>query len=446
MNTLLVIIGAVVSIVVGVVKFKIHPFITLFTAAILVGILSGIGIIESLDFIAEGFGNTLSSVGIIIVFGSIIGTLLERTNAIELIVNQLLKISGLRNSMLAMNITGFIVSIPVFCDSAFIILSSINKSLSRRTLIPLGILGVSLATGLYAAHVFVPPTPGPLAASSILGADLGAVLIYGLLVGIPVSLVGFFSAKYFLFRDKKYLEGPRDISSSKRIKLEKGGKSIKAFLPIVVPIILIALDSIANYPTLPFGQGIAFTFFDTVGNPVIALFIGMTLSFLLVLPEDKYRQKQFTWTQDALKDAGLIILITGVGGAFGNVIRQLDIAEQLSLSSGTPIIGLILTFLIASALKSAQGSSTVSIVTTAALVAPLLENFGLDSSTGKTFAVLAIGSGAMTVSHLNDSYFWVVSQFSGMSVKSALSKYTVTTLLQGFLGLGLTLILYVLMA
>ena len=438
METIFLITGAIIAIVVGTAKLKIHPFLSLFIVALLVGLFAGFGATDTLQFISAGFGNTLSSIGIIIVFGTLIGVFLERTNSVEVIVNQLLKLSGGKGTSLVMNITGFIISIPVFCDSAFIILSSINKTLSKRTLIPMGILSVALATGLYAAHVFVPPTPGPLAATSIIGADLGQVLIYGLLIGLMVSLMGFLCARYILLGSNTRNSIPRIKKQNEKLDIRKN--SLVVFLPIVIPIVLIALKSIVNYPSYLLGQGFFFVLFDSIGSPILALFVGVILAFLLTIP--KYNSKQFSWTVDALKDAGLIILITGAGGAFGNVLKQLDIADLIALDSGSPIGGLVLIFLVAAVLKTSQGSSTVAIITTAALIAPLLENFQLQDGMGKTFAVLAVGSGAMTVSHLNDSYFWVVSQFSSISARDALKSYTIATLLQGIVGIGSVVLFY----
>ncbi|NNK72985.1 MAG: GntP family permease, partial [Flavobacteriaceae bacterium] len=195
MYLFLLILLAIIYIVLATVRFKLHPLLSLFTAALGVGLIAGIGTNETLEIIMRGFGETLSSIGFVIVFGAIIGLLLEKTNGTKTIVNYMLKWFGIKRSAFAMNLTGFIVSIPVFCDSAFVILSSLNKTLSKRTGIPLTVFAVSLATGLYAAHVFIPPTPGPLAAAALLDADLGSVLLYGLMVAIPVSLIGYLWAK-----------------------------------------------------------------------------------------------------------------------------------------------------------------------------------------------------------------------------------------------------------
>ena len=211
-------------------------------------------------------------------------------------------------------------------------------------------------------------------------------------------------------------------------------------MPLLVPIVLIAMKSIVDYPTHPLGEGWLFQMFNFLGSPVIALLIGVFFAFALgrkVPQEDKKG-----WVSEAFMQAGAIVLITGAGGAFGAILRTMDIASIINLESSTGVGGLLIAFVIAAVLKTAQGSSTVAIITTSAIIAPLLETFGLISITDKALAVLAIGAGAMTVSHINDSYFWVVSQFSHMKVKTALKGHTLGTLVQGTIGLLVILFLY----
>ena len=210
-------------------------------------------------------------------------------------------------------------------------------------------------------------------------------------------------------------------------------------MPLVIPIILIAFKSIVNYPTNPLGKGIVFKVLDFLGNPVIALLLGTFLAFGL---SSKFTlEEKNSWVVSALKEAGIIILITGAGGAFGNVLRTMDLANFIHLDSNTLYGGILIAFAIAALLKSAQGSSTVAIITTAAIMAPLLPSVGLDTYLGRGCAVLAIGAGAMTISHINDSYFWVVSQFSEMNVKTALRSFSVATFFQGLTGLFLVLLI-----
>ncbi|OQY02318.1 MAG: gluconate transporter [Bacteroidetes bacterium 4572_117] len=427
----------VVLMVVAASKYNFHPFLSLLLAAIAMGFIGGLSESELTNTLMAGFGKTLGNIGIIIAFGTIIGSYLEKSGGAKTLANWALKVIGKNRSALAMNITGFIVSIPVYCDSGFIILSSLNKAISKNTKIPLVVLGVSLAAGLYATHVFVPPTPGPLAATAALGADLGLVIILGLIVAIPVSLVGFFWAKYFGRRIK--IETETSKTSISEPKTEKIPSANLAFAPIIVPIVLIALNSIANYPTHPFGEGNIASIINFVGNPIIALFVGVFLAFKLKGKITK--DTHFNWVTSGLKEAGIIILITGAGGAFGAILRATGIGDIIGYSFSNLQLGLLLPFIIAAVLKSAQGSSTVAIITTAAIIAPILESFGLDSSIGRALSVLSIGAGAMTVSHLNDSFFWVVAQFTEIDTATALKTQTVSTLLQGLTGIGIVMVI-----
>ncbi|HBU79873.1 MAG TPA: gluconate transporter [Muricauda sp.] len=434
----LLVLGVVVLfIVIATVKFKMHPIFSLTIAAIASGFFLGMAPKSIMSTMVEGFGNTLSGIGLVIAFGTVIGIYLEKTGSTQVLANSILGIIGLKRSPLAMNLAGFVISIPVYCDSGYIILSSLNKAISKKTGIPVLVFAIALATGLYSAHVFVPPTPGPLAAAAILDADLGMVLIFGLLVAIPVSIAGYFWARFI---GKSLQEDEILETAETKEKVPSTVQPFQAFLPLLVPIILIALKSVADYPTHPLGDGWAFSVLGFLGSPVIALLIGVFFAFALGRKVPSEEKKE--WVPEAFKQAGAIVLITGAGGAFGAILRTMDIASIINLESSTGVGGLLIAFAISTVLKTAQGSSTVAIITTSAIIAPLLETFGLVSITDKALAVLAIGAGAMTVSHINDSYFWVVSQFSNMKVKTALRGHTLGTLVQGVVGILMILMIY----
>ena len=435
MEILIALVVVVILMVVAASKFKFHPFLSLLLAAIVMGFVGGLDQSEITKTLMNGFGKTLGNIGIIIAFGTIIGAYLEKSGGAKTLANWALKTIGKKRSVLAMNITGFIVSIPVYCDSGFIILSSLNKAISKSSKIPLAVLGVSLAAGLYATHVFVPPTPGPLAATAALDADLGLVILLGLVVALPVALSGYFWAKYLQNR----IDYIAIDENEEKALTDKLPKTSSSFIPILIPILLIALKSISGYPTHPFGEGNFATIIDFIGNPVIALFIGVFLSFNL--KPKKNKDTHFNWVSSGLKEAGTIILITGAGGAFGAILQATGIGDIIGESFSDFNLGLLLPFIIAATLKSAQGSSTVSIITTAAIMAPILESFGLDSALGRALTVLSVGAGAMTVSHLNDSFFWVVAQFSGMNTTTALKSQTVSTLIQGLTGITIVMII-----
>ena len=407
-------------------KYKIHPFLTLLIASLGMGVISGLDVNFVIKTVTEGFGNTLKSIGIIIACGSIIGTFLEKTGAAKSIASKILQITGSKNSALAMNLTGSIVSIPVFCDSGFVILSTLNNAINKKTGISLSVLGTSLAAGLYATHVFVPPTPGPLAAASIIGADVGLVLIFGLLFAIPVSVVGWFWASYYCSRFSINQNINNETLSEQ--KNDDTNLTISIFT-IIIPIALITLKSIVNHPAIELENLFINNIISFCGHPIIAMLFGV---FIAMISATGFSLEQnFDWVSNSLKSAGGIILITGAGGAFGNILRATSLGDTISQSLLGFEIGLLLPFIIAAFLKTAQGSSTVSIITTSAMVLPLLDSLGLSSEMGKVLTVLSIGAGAMTVSHLNDSYFWIVSQFSNMNTKTALHCHTASTLLQG---------------
>lgn len=443
MSLLFILIVVLFLIIISTVKFKINPVFTLVLAAILAGFLLGFEPDKIIKLITEGFGKTLASIGLIIAFGTCIGVFLEKNGGTQRIAEKVLDKIGAKRAPLAMNIIGFIISIPVFCDSGFVILSSLNKALSKKTGFSILFFAVALSTGLYATHVFVPPTPGPLAAAALLGADIGLVMLLGLVTAVFVSLAGFFWARFIGKNSIQF-----DIESSKKpidTALQKTTKpKSKSFLftltPLLVPILLIALKSVANYPTFPFGKGFLLSFFSFVGHPIIALLIGVLLVFLA--SKSVSSKTKNNWVITALKDSGNIILVTGAGGAFGNILRASNISDLINPSQSMFFGGLLIAFILAALLKTAQGSSTVAIITSAAIMAPLLSGFGLAGPIDKALSVLAIGAGAMTVSHINDSYFWVVSQFSGLTVKQTLKGHTLATLVQGITGIIIVLLLH----
>ncbi len=411
------------------VQLKLHPFLALLFGTLVMGFLARLEVGVLIGSVGQGFGATLQSIGIVIAAGAIIGEYLDRSGGAKILANKILDKVGEKNSPLSMSMTGYIVSIPVFCDSGFIVLSALNKAIAKRTKISLAVLAVALASGLYATHVFVPPTPGPLAAAATLGADIGWVLILGLIVSIPVMGAALLWATLFCKRFQIEYEMAKEEHQQ---NLTPPSFKI-AVAPILVPILLIALKSIAEYPTFPFGEGAFFSAAVFMGDPIVALLTGVLLAFLMVQGGRKKIQNQ--WLEEALKKAGIIILITGAGGAFGAVLRETDLGEYAAQFAAVEGLGVVIPFLIAAFLKTAQGSSTVAIITAAAICAPLLEPLGLDSTTGAALAVLAIGAGSLTISHVNDSYFWVVAKFSEMDTATALKTHTIATLIMGITGL-----------
>lgn len=432
---------AIVFIIYSTSKLKLHPFLSLLFAAYGVAFLSGMPLKYIGTIISSGFGNLMTSIGLVIVFGTIIGTVIEKSGAALKMADTILGVVGEKRSALAMTIIGYITSIPVFCDSGFVILTPLNKALAKRAGVPLATMAVALSTGLYATHTLVPPTPGPIAAAGNVGADLGLVILIGLVVAIPAALVGLWWAG----RVGKTIEIEGERESLNYDELKKQYKNLPnawlSFAPIVVPIILIALSSIVNF-TKYTGLGSQLIIF--LGTPVNALMVGVLLSFLLM--PNLSEETVTGWIGQGMKDSVNILLITGAGGALGTVLSNTPMADYIkSFATGgvmTGAMALILLFIISALLKTAQGSSTVALVTTSSMMAPMLPQLGIVSPVDLALAVMAIGAGAMTVSHVNDSYFWVVSQFSGMKVTDAYKAQTMATLLEGLTTIAVTLILF----
>jgi len=429
---------AIVMIVVLISRLKVHAFLALLLASFFVGIAAGMNPVEVTKTIMKGFGGTAEKIGIVIIAGTIIGVFLEKTGAALTLAETVLRVVGPKRPALAMSIIGYITSIPVFCDSGFVILSALNKSLSKKTGVSMAAMATALATGLYATHTLVPPTPGPIAAANNLHADLGTVIFIGLLVAIPVAMAGYFWATKFASQYEVLAES--SVSYEELMEQYKHLPSaVAAFTPLLLPIILIALKSVAAFPGQPFGTGTLKATLDFIGEPMVALLLGMISCFPLV---PKLNEEVLSgWVGEGLKDSAAIIMITAAGGSLGALLAATKIADYLGASLATFNLGILLPFVIAAALKTAQGSSTVALITTSAIVFPLLGTLGLASPMGAVLATMAVGCGAMIVSHANDSYFWVVSQFSNMKVDIAYKCQTLGTLVQGVTGIVVIYIL-----
>ncbi|MCK0147738.1 GntP family permease [Arenibacter sp. F26102] len=431
MYTILLLLICIVFIIVASTRFKLHPFLALLAASLLFGIFSGLPLDELIKTINDGFGATIGGIGIIIIAGLIIGTFLEKSGGAYTLANLVLKIIGPKRVHMAMGFIGFFVSIPVFADSGFIIVSPLNRALTKKAKLSLAGTAVALSLGLMASHTMVPPTPGPIAAAGILGADLGQVILFGLMTSIPALLVCILFAKKI--GSKIFIDpAPKLTEEQINSQLENAPSVFKSFIPIVVPILLIVLRSFAEYPTMPFGDGTFKYAIGFVGNPVVALLIGMVLSFTLPKKLDKEMLSTSGWIGEALTSAAIIILITGAGGAFGKVLQTSDISSLLENNVTNGNLGIWLPFLIAAGIKTAQGSSTVAIITTASIIAPLMPAMGFDTEVAKALAVIAIGAGASLVSHANDSFFWVVTQMSDMKVNQGYRTHSLGTAILGF--------------
>ncbi|PRR74468.1 GntP family permease [Neomoorella humiferrea] len=426
---LLVVVAVIILLILLVSKVRLNAFLALIVTSIVLGLLGGIKPVEVVKLVTEGFGGLMANIGIVIALGVIIGEFLEATGGAEKIAESVLKVVGRERSVLAMGITGGIVSIPVFCDSGFVILNPVIKALSRVGKVPLFSLSTALMAGLLTTHVFVPPTPGPIAAAGILGADLGKVVFYGILVSIPPIIVCSLWANSRFIRNKfpKLAEEDKIIEDQEAARRAKCPSTIQAYLPIVIPIILIVLQSFGNQ-LLPKGSS-AQNFLGFIGHPVTALLIGTALAFTLAPLGNK--DIWDTWVGRALEKSTIIILVTAAAGSFGKILGATGIGEYLGkLIAGSGVPGILLPFLISAFILTAQGSATVALLTTSAIVKPMLPALGLSPE----LAVLAIAAGAVTVVHANGSYFWVVVKFSNMDITEGYWSVTLTTLILGIVG------------
>jgi GntP family gluconate:H+ symporter len=439
MYLILLLLASVTLIVVSTSRFKFHPFLTLLFVAVFFGLFSGMPLHSIADSVNKGFGGTIGQIGIVIIAGVIIGTFLEESGGAYAMASRVLKLTGRKQVPLTMSIIGYLVSIPVFADSGFVILAPLNRALSKEAGISLAGSACALVLGLSVTHVLVPPTPGPIAAAGILGADLGLVIMLGLIAGVPTLLVGWLYAVKIASR--VYIDPNPDISPQEiEETLKRAPSALKSFIPILLPILLIILKSVADFPTAPFGRGPVSELIGFIGEPLIALMIGILLAFTLPRKLDREMLSSSGWVGKALQNSAIIILITGAGGAFGMVLRNSEIATVLGDSMAHMKIGIFVPFLIAAAIKSAQGSSTVSMITTASLIAPMMESLGYDTAIARALVVLAIGAGSLVVSHANDSMFWIFTQMTSMKVKTGFRIHTVGTLV---LGVSASLVIWV---
>lgn len=437
------IVVSVVLMVIAISKLKMHPFIVMTLIAILVGLVwgaiypdSGLTASVVVDTVKSGFGGIMTSIGIVILCGTIIGTILEKTGAALTMANSILKVVGKKNSVVAIGAMGYVTGIPVFCDSGFVVLSPISRALAAQSNTSLAVMATALSGGLYATHCLVPPTPGPIAMAGTLEADLGLTILIGLIVSIPAVAVAIIYAKKVSSKINIPANSEYTLAELKA-KYGKLPGALHSFSPILLPIILIALSSVASFPGAPFGEGFFAQFINFIGNPVIALLLGVFLAMTLIPKSEK--KNTLKWVTQGVTDSAAILAITGAGGSFGAILKLLPIADSVGglVSSG---LGVLIPFVIAMILKLAMGASTVAMITTAGMMAPLMESMGYTSPVARVLVVLAIGAGSMVASHANDSYFWVVSQFSDMKTEEA---YKCQTGMTAVMGITIIILLFI---
>ncbi|MFY9203918.1 MAG: GntP family permease [Limnochordia bacterium] len=428
-------------------KLRIHPFLSIMGVSLLFAMVAGIPLAEIPGVIGTGFSNTFKSIGIVIIFGALIGTLLEKSGAALKMADTVVRWVGKRNPELAMLIMGWIVSIPVFCDSGFVILNPIRKALVKRTAKSSVACTVALSMGLYIAHCFIPPTPGPIAAANTLFQGLGqeANLLLVILMGVAASILPLIASYIFAVaigkkvraNDEADLDG--EITQTYEELVASYGKlpnALVSFAPIVVPILLMAFASALAM------AGIQNAVIAFLGTPIIAIAVGAILALFPLASQNKLGEFH-KLTNQTLEVSGPILFITAAGGVLGNVIASTSMVEFIKQNAQTiSLLGLMFPFLLSAVLKTAQGSSTVALVTTAGIVAPMLPTLGLAAPVLTALTVIAIGAGAMTVSHANDSYFWVVTNFGAMKVEDGYKTQTLGTLVVGLASLVNVYLIY----
>jgi GntP family gluconate:H+ symporter len=439
-STTMVILGLVLAVAVLVlftVKLKIHPFFALIATSATFAVVSGMDMQEMLSAFTSGMGGTTADIGLVIALGTVTGTLLEKSGAAETMAKTILKITGKKHAALGLAITGYFVSIPVFCDSAFVLLSPIAKRLSKDTKISMTTMAVALAMGLHATHMFVPPTPGPLAVAGILNADLGMVILFGAMVSIPVMLVGYFAS---LAAGKKYYYLP-EIEETAPSENGKQPSAFAAFLPILVPIFLMLLKTIGDMVA---SENVLLSVLDVIGTPAVALLIGLLLAaytYHQIHPEDKDAWSFDGVVADSLKTAGQIVLIVGAGGAFGGVLKASSLQTILTEAFSGLAIGILAPFLIGFIFRTCVGSATIAMVTAATMITPLIDILGFGTPMGRVIAMLACAAGGMMVFHGNDDFFWVTATTSKMDTSIAYKTIPIISVLQSLTALAVVFVL-----
>lgn len=433
LQLLIAVFSGIFVLLILILRFKIQAFIALLIASILVGIVAGMPPGEIITTMKDGMGNTLGFVAVVVGLGAMFGAILEHSGGAEALAKYLLSKFGENNTSTALTITGFFVAIPVFFDVGFIILIPIIYSLQRKTKKSLLLYGIPLLAGLAITHVFIPPTPGPVAVADILKADLGWVILFGFIAGIPTAIIsGPIFARYISKRI--HVDAPEiDVENSELSSFP----SVGMILAIIgLPIVLIVGNTFLNSPLLD-GLNISTVvknWMGMIGHPFTALIIANLIAwYLLGIRRGVNKEKLLNITTRSMGPAGIIILLTGAGGVFKQMLVNTGSGEMIANYLSSSGMGILLfAFIIASLIRVLQGSATVAMITAAGVTAPLL--LGDISEIYKALIVIAIASGASIMSHVNDSGFWLVSKYLGLTEKQTFRSWTIMTTLIAIVG------------
>ncbi len=439
-----------------VLKTKVQAFLALIVCTVIVGVVGGmplsnitledgttLGIVNS---ITGGFGSTLGSIGIIIGFGVMMGQIFEVTGAAKRMAFTFLKLFGKKREEEALCLTGFLVSIPIFCDSGFVVLSPIAKAISRATKKSVIGLGVALAAGLVITHSLVPPTPGPLGVCGIFGIDVGTFILMTLVLSIPMAIGCVIYAKKVLPKkfyripneDGEIVEVPYeepDYDNAFHMADEKMPGTFESFAPLFLPIILILINTVATALGATTGIMEVLIF---LGQPIIAVGLGLILA-IFTLGRDLDRHTALTEMEKGMQSAGIIMLVTGGGGALGQIIKDSGLGTYMAeglAQTAIPII--VLPLIISTLMRFIQGSGTVAMTTAASISAPIIVASGVNPTLG----AIACCAGSLFFSYFNDSYFWVVNRTLGVSeAKDQLQVWSVTSTIAWAIGVVEVLVL-----
>jgi GntP family gluconate:H+ symporter len=438
MIDIVIFIGVIIVLIASISFFRIHPFFALLLCGLGLGMAMGFTATQSLEHLLTGFAKTLEWIGIVMILGTIIGEILNETGSSVRIAKGTLKMVGEKRLPLTMGLTGYVISIPVFVDVAYIMMQSITEALTVQSKRNILTVGLSLVAGLTASHALVPPTPGPLAIVGIVQADLGRVILINLMVAIFAMTGGLLWAVYYCRRfklpyDKKIREQYQNQKSE--IETESAGKTVRAFLPIFLPLLLIAARSFIPTDT----EHILSRIFIFLGTPFMALCIGILIA-LLQFKKGERRKRLFQITERSIEKAALVIMITGAGGAFGHIIQATPMGETLgSIVSKMGILGMFFPFLLAATFTTATGSLTVSMITSASIVMPLLPSLQMSPE----LAVALIGCGSFCVFHVNSSFYWLLNRLHQVPPNILFRTFTAQSLCMGLGGLLCVILLRV---
>lgn len=437
------VLGGIALLLLLILRFKLPAFLALLLASISVGVFAGISITKILSTLQEGMGNTLGFVAIVVGLGTLLGGLLEHSGGAEALAQQLLKSFGEKRTDWALVTAGFLLAIPVFFDVAFILLVPIVYSLQRKTGKSILLYGLPLLAGLAITHAFIPPTPGPVAVAEILSANLGWVIAFGFVVGLPTAAI---SGPLFarIISEKIMVKAPVISSIEGQNKATTPSLGV-VLLVIGLPLGLIVLNtlftSFAITSTLPLfiGETLAL-----IGHPFGALLIANLVAWYFLGKKRGVSSAALNQLANrSMAPAGLIILLTGAGGTFKQMLITTNAGKMLAevfAAQGIPL--LLFAFLAAVSIRLLQGSATVAMITAAGLTAPLL-NEAL-TSPQKALIVLAIAAGASILSHVNDSGFWLVSKYLGLTEKETFRSWSIMTLLIALVGFASISLLWLL--